>query len=90
MKTILAVLISVVIILIIACFIFYKLWRRNKKLVKVLEADNKDLRYKLDLEKNKKAIFEDVFSKKEKEKKDIRTSENEEDKYHKIMEDFRK
>lgn len=49
-----------------AVFVFFKLWRKNKKLYKNEYERAERLRYQLELEQNQKQIMSEVFNETEK------------------------
>ena len=88
MKTFLIILLIVILVSLLANFIFFKLWRKNR--AKYLKANDqvKRLQNRIDFMKNEKEIFDEVFDKNKKEIIEIEEKSGR-DKYEAIMDDFR-
>lgn len=89
MNSVFVVLFVLFLVLVLSCVIFFKLWRANKKRADIAEGEVKKMKHRIDLEKNQKEIFSEVFEKKEKAKKEM-AGKSDQEAYEKIMEDFRK
>lgn len=88
MTTLFIVLVCIFLVLFFLCFVFFKLWRHSKKNADNAEKEIEKLNHRIDLDKNQKEIFDEVFDKNKKEKEDLAAAKGEEA-MKKVMDEFR-